>query len=843
MRYAAVRLLNAPYGIDKEYDYNIPLHLDGKIKEGGFAVVPFGGANTAKNALVVKIKDESEYNKTKPVIALPKNSGGLNGEMLGLCEFISEHFFCPFGDAVKCILPSGFGIVKSKIYKYSEKKEVNDDELNGSAVNIIERIKRDGECSSVELKKAFGEKGLQCAASLEKLGVLTAETDYECVVNEKNEKYVRILPESEKTNGIKLTPKQSDALETLILSGEDRLFSELVSESGVSASVIKELAKKKLVEIYSIKRDRAKDVFDNYQKLKNGDFELSDEQKTAYDKLVSLYEAEEAKAALLYGITGSGKTNVIMKLMEKVLSDGKNIIVLVPEIALTSQTVGRFASKYKDYGIALIHSGLSSGEKSDAWKKIKDGEARIVIGTRSAIFAPLDNIGLIVMDEEQDASFKSDRSPKYHTRDVAKYRCVYNKALFVMASATPSIESFYNAKSGRYELIELKNRYGGAKLPEVEFYDMKNEPFFMAPDDAFHGFSDEKEEKTGEKDRAETEIPLMIGEKLKDEIAHCLDRKEQAIIFINRRGYRAFAMCRNCGEVFACPNCSVSLTYHKYAKGKNRMVCHYCGYSSDVPEVCAKCGKDRISFVGSGTQLLEETLSKQFEGARVLRMDADTTTGKYSHEKILSSFRNGKADILVGTQMVAKGHDFPKVSLVGVALADTSLFVNDFKANEKTFSLLTQVLGRAGRADVPGLAVIQTYSPDNEVFRYASLQDYDKFYESEINFRKSSVFPPFCDIITVGFSGSVETDVINAARNFGMMLDEAAKNVYKDAKFILFGPFRNEIYKLAGKYRVRYIIKCRNGKRIRQMLSELIKTNIPKRKNVSVYADVNPTNL
>ncbi|MBO4343180.1 MAG: primosomal protein N', partial [Clostridia bacterium] len=812
MRYAAVRLLGVPYGIDKEYDYNIPLHLDGKIREGSFAVVPFGGANTAKNALVVKIKDESEYKKTKPVIALPKNSGGLNGEMLGLCEFISDRFFCSFGDAVKCILPSGFGIVKSKTYTLSDKKTAKDGELNGAAVNIIERIKRDGECSSVELKKAFGEKGLQCAASLEKLGILSGEPGYECVVNEKNEKYVRLLPESENIKSVRLTSKQSDTLETLIMSGEDCLLSELLSESGVSPSVVKELAKKNLVEIYTVKRDRAKDVFENYRELESGNFELSAEQKRAYDKLVSLYKEKEAKAALLYGITGSGKTNVVMKLMEKVLSDGKNIIVLVPEIALTSQTVGRLASKFKDCGIALIHSGLSAGEKSDAWKKIETGSARIVIGTRSAIFAPLENVGLIVMDEEQDGSFKSDRSPKYHTRDVAKYRCVYNKALFVMASATPSIESFYNAKSGRYELIKLKNRYGGAKLPEVEFYDMKNEPYFMAPDDAFQGFSDEKEEKPTEKDRAETEIPLMIGEKLKEEIASCLDRKEQAIIFINRRGYRAFAMCRNCGEVFSCPNCSVSLTYHKYAKGKNKMVCHYCGYSKDVPEVCSKCGKDRISFVGSGTQLLEETLSKQFEGARILRMDADTTTGKYSHEKILSTFRNGKADILVGTQMVAKGHDFPKVSLVGVALADTSLFVNDFKANEKTFSLLTQVLGRAGRADVPGKAVIQTYSPDNEVLKYASAQDYEKFYESEINFRKSSVFPPFCDIITVGFSGSVETDVINAARNFGILLDEAAKNVYKDTKFILFGPFKNEIYRLAGKYRVRYVIKCRNGK-------------------------------
>ncbi len=844
MRYAAVRLLGVPYGIDKEYDYNIPLHLEGKIRKGGFAVVPFGGANTVKNAVVVKIKDESDYKKTKPVIALPEKNDGINAEMLGLCEFISERFFCSFGDAVKCVLPSGFGIVRNKVYRLTDKKISENDEVNGAAQNITGYIKRNGKCSSTELKKVFGEKGLVCVSSLEKLGIIVCETQYESIINEKNEKYVRVVPENDKNKEVKLTQKQSDALEALILSGEDCPLSEITEQSGVSASVVKELAKKNLVEIYNLKHDRAKDVFENYSTLDEGDFTLSAEQKKAYETLLSLYEKKEAAAALLYGITGSGKTNVVMKLIEKVISDGKNVIVLVPEIALTSQTVGRFAARYKDFGIALIHSGLSAGEKSDAWKKIKDGEARIVIGTRSAIFAPLENIGLIVMDEEQDASFKSDRSPKYHTRDVAKYRCVYNNALFVMASATPSVESFYNAKCGKYTLVELKNRYGGAELPKVEFYDMKNEPYFESPDDAFAGFDDgEGGAQKEQKDSAETEIPLMLGEKLNEEIKDCLQRKEQSIIFINRRGYRAFAMCRSCGEVVTCPNCSVSLTYHKYAKGNGRMVCHYCGYSCGVPKTCAKCGKDRISFVGSGTQLLEETLSKKLPGARVLRMDADTTTGKYSHEKILSSFRNGKADILVGTQMVAKGHDFPKVSLVGVALADTSLFVNDFKANEKTFSLLVQVLGRAGRSEKKGKAVIQTYSPDNDVLLCAASQDYDKFYESEIKFRKASVFPPFCDIITVGFSGSVETDVANAAKSFGEELDAAARNKYRDTKFILFGPFKNEIYKIAGKYRVRYIIKCKNGKRIRQMLSELIKSHIPKNKNVSVYADVNPTNL
>jgi len=468
----------------------------------------------------------------------------------------------------------------------------------------------------------------------------------------------------------------------------------------------------------------------------------------------------------------------------------------------------------------------------DAHKAIVEGRAKIVIGTRSAVFAPLQNLGLIVIDEEQESSFKSEKSPKYHARDIARFRCAYNDALLVLASATPSIDSFYKAQTGKYTLVSLTERYNGMKLPKVMFHDMRDEPYFeMKSEDDDGGISGG--------------IPTTVGGTLEAELAENLVNGEQSILFINRRGFRSFAQCHSCGHTFSCPNCSVTLTHHRNKSyGRDTMTCHYCGHSEPMPTECPVCKKsESIVYMGAGTQLLENQLRKMFPKMRVLRMDADTTSGKFSHEEILDKFRNGEADVLVGTQMVAKGHDFPAVSLVGVINADTSLYMNDFRANEKTFSLLTQVLGRSGRSGKQGRAVIQTYSPDNDVLMLSSNQDYKAFYDREIEFRRASLFPPFCDIITITFSGEIELDVINAVREFGISLDEAAKTKYSDVKFILFGPFRNEVYKISGKYRMRFLIKCKNNAALRKMLSELIQKYMSGLKNVTVSADVNPANL
>lgn len=865
MLYANVRILNAPYNIDKSYCYHVPLQLEKSIRPGSIAVVPFGGGNSTKNAVVESLSETSAFDKTKPILGIPGKYMSIKPELLELCHFMSDRLFCSVGDAIKCVLPSGLGVKRTVFYMPAETppSEETLDKVNASAQTMLDYIARTGRVSITELRKQFGSAAAAGAKVLCELGFCSTEDGYECTVNTKNEKYAELAENAdadymEKLSASRaLTPKQKAVCETLLVSESAVPASELAATAGCGMSVLNELAKKGVIRLFDVDLDRSEDILHSFDPKEYGDFTLSDEQNEALRALSELYESEEPQAALLWGVTGSGKTNVILKLIDRVLADGKTVLVLVPEIALTSQTVGRFAARYRKEGIALIHSALSAGERMDAWKKIHDGEARIIIGTRSAVFAPVENLGLIVMDEEHEGSFKSDKSPKYHAREIAKFRCVYHKALLVMASATPCIESFYKAKTGKYKLVTLPSRYGGNSLPDVTFYDMKSEPYYELPQDAFRSsdafdpflpaegadarpapFSDTASPE-------ESGIPLVLGSLLKEELAACLDRGEQAILFVNRRGYRAFALCRGCGHVFTCPNCSVSLTHHKNKRtGTGRMICHYCGYTEPIPNVCPACKKEHISFVGSGTQLVEETLATHFPQARVLRMDADTTGGKFGHERILSDFRAGKADILVGTQMVAKGHDFPRVSLVGVVMADTSLFVNDFRAGEKTFCLLTQVLGRAGRSDkVKGRAVVQTYVPDNEILRYAADQNYEKYYNAEIGFRKASVFPPFCDLITVNFSSPVEMNVVNAVKIFGAELDNLAKIEYADVKFILFGPFKHEIYRLAGKYRMRFLIKCRASARMRSMLSVLLKKYIPALKDVSVSADINPTNL
>ncbi len=848
MLYANVRILSLPSSADKNYEYHIPVHLEGKTVPGSVVLVPFGGANKVVPALCESVSDKKVCQReVKPVLAVPGKALKLSPELLSLCKFMRDTVLCSTGDAVKTMLPSNIRVCRTIYYSVNQDDVPGKPDKTSNAVTnaIFDYIKENGRTSKEELLREFGPAFRNSIKRLIGLGMCVSEDGYDCSTFERSEKHVEIcadagILEDINSGKLRLPEKQRGAFDCLCLNGGAMSIAEVMDEAGIeSVQPVVELSNKGIVRIFSVGVDRSEGVLTEFSRDAYGDFELSDEQNEAYNKLLSLYNEKEAKAALLWGVTGSGKTNVIMKLIDKVLESGKTVIVIVPEIALTSQTVGRFTARYSKSGIALLHSGLSDGEKADAKKRIADGDARIVIGTRSAVFAPAENLGLIVMDEEHDSSFKSDKAPKYHARDIARFRCAYNNALLVMASATPLVESFYRAKTGRYNLVTLKNRYGGSSLPEVTFYDMKNEPYFVMPEDRFDSTSPDINMPEDDSEA----LPLILGKKLTEEISGCLERKEQAMLFINRRGYRAFALCRNCGYTFTCPHCSVSMTHHKDKRtGKAKMVCHYCGQTDTVPDTCPECGKQRVTFVGSGTQLLEETLNKQFPKARVLRMDADTTSGKSAHEKILTQFRNHDADILVGTQMIAKGHDFPKVSLVGVALADTSLFVNDYRANEKTFSLLTQVLGRAGRSGNTGKAVLQTYVPDHDVLNMAANQDYESFYESEIAFRKANLFPPFCDIVTIGLSSEVENDLVTAVKTVNTEIDSLARGKFSDIKFILFGPFKNEIYRIAGKYRMRFILKCRNSARTREMLAAILK-KASGLKNVSASVDINPTNL
>ncbi len=840
MLYAKVHIINAPYHIDKAYSYNLPQHLENKVQIGSVVVVPFGGANTRKLALVTEITAECDCEKTKPVLGVPGKYMTIDDELLQLCKFMKEHLFCSVGSAASCILPSGLGVKSIKAYSVADNGEINTEKLNHASLSVLAAIEKLGKMSEDEIKESFGRGAITCARSLEQIGVLSSHEDFVCKINTKSEKYVSLAEDegavNDASNGkITLTPKQMTVFETLLSYESSCSLSELCEITGVGVSVVNELEKKGIVSVQNVDFDRNRlHISDYSDKGYRSDFTLSEEQKEALETLLSLYKKEDAAAALLHGVTGSGKTNVILKLIEEVINDGKSVIVLVPEIALTGQTVGRFKAMFGEK-IALIHSALSAGERTDAWRAITEDRARIVIGTRSAVYAPVKKLGLIVIDEEQEGSFKSEKSPRYHARDIARFRCAYNKALLVLASATPSIDSYYKAKTGKYTLVSLTQRYGNAKLPEVIFHDMRNEPYFETKG----GFDENENEQIA------GGIPTTVGTTLEGELAENLINGEQSILFINRRGFRSFAQCHSCGHTFSCPNCSVTLTHHRNNKyKKDVMTCHYCGYSTHLPDVCPTCKKsESIVYMGAGTQLLENQLSKLFPSMRVLRMDADTTSGKFAHEQILERFRNKEADVLVGTQMVAKGHDFSNVSLVGVINADTSLYLNDFRANEKTFSLLTQVLGRSGRGEKKGRAVIQTYSPDNDVLSLSSKQNYEEFYEREILFRKASLFPPFCDIVTITFSGEIENDVINAVKQFGAGLDEVAKGEYNDTKFILFGPFRNDVYKIAGRYRMRYLIKCANNARMRKMLSELLTKYMAGLKNVTISADVNPQNL
>ncbi len=841
MQYVDVHILNAPYHIDKPYTYNLPTQLEKKVEVGSVVVVPFGGGNNTRIGIVTALKDNADCKNIKMVLGVPGKYMHIDKELLELCRYMSEHLFCSLGDAVSCVLPSGLGVKSTRVYSRTEKPMEDCMSLNDSSVRVLYEIAKQKEMNESELKKAFGSGAVNCARALEKMGLCISREDYECKVNEKNEKYVE-LTDDEKTvswvndGKIRLTPKQAAVFEALLRYESPCPVTELQEISGAGNSVINDLEKKGIVQYVKVNLDRNKELVEGFSDSGySGDFTLSDMQNEALKSLLELYCSNEPKGALLYGVTGSGKTNVILKLIEKVIQDGKSVIVLVPEIALTSQTVGRFKACFGEK-IALIHSGLSAGERMDAHKSILDGKAKIVVGTRSAVFAPVKNLGLAVIDEEQEGSFKSDKSPKFHARDVARFRCAYNNALLVLASATPSIDSYYKAVTGKYTLVELTQRYSGLELPEVMFHDMRTEPYFEMNTDNLD---------SDEVDAVGSGIPKTIGATLEAELAENLVNGEQSILFINRRGYRSFAQCHSCGHTFQCPNCSVTLTHHRNKLyNRDTMTCHYCGYSENMPTQCPVCKKsESIVFMGAGTQLLQTQLNKMFPTMRVLRMDADTTSGKCSHEEILESFRNKEADVLVGTQMVAKGHDFPDVSLVGVINADISLYVNDFRANEKTFSLLTQVLGRSGRTGKRGRAVIQTYTPDNDVLSLCSKQDYVEFYNREIAFRKASVFPPFCEIVTITVSGEVENDVINGIKEIGKGLDELAKNRFSDVKFILYGPFRNEVYKIAGKYRMRYLIKCANTPKMRQMLSELIKKYMTGLKNVNISADVNPSNL
>lgn len=607
-----------------------------------------------------------------------------------------------------------------------------------------------------------------------------------------------------------LTKKQRNVCELLADIGAAGV-NEICEFCSVGVGVLNTLKKHNVVEFYN--KEVMRNPYSTAKEVVKENIVLSPEQNKAY--LQNRKLLDKGGVGLLFGVTGSGKTQIYLKLIDDVLDAGRDAIVLVPEISLTPQVLEKFHLRYGSK-TAVIHSGLSLGERNDEFKRIDRGEAKIVIGTRSAVFAPVHNLGIIIIDEEQEQTYKSERTPRYNAKDVARYRTKYNNALLLLGSATPSIESYSNALKGKYTLSVLNERYGNAVLPNVVTVDMKNEL------------------RNGNKS--------CISSVLRESLIETVENGKQAILLINRRGYNTFIACNECGHILTCPNCSISLTYHSY---NNRLTCHYCGYTKRLDNKCDNCQSDSVRYSGYGTQRIEEEVSALVPGARVLRMDADTTSTKFSHEKLLNQFAQKEYNILIGTQMVAKGLDFEDVSLVGVVNADNSLYDESYFANERAFDLITQVVGRAGRRNTQGKAIIQTVNPYNEIIEFASNQDYKAFYDSEIQIRKLMIYPPFCDIFLATFTGENENDVALCAKAFFEEMVELNKSQYSDVKLVALGPTPAKISKINNSYRYRLALKTKNNKRIRQMITNILKS-VQKNKlysKVSIGISLNPADI
>ncbi len=795
---AQIVLEKTAYSFDKLYSYSVPHSLEGKCRAGCRVIVPFGRGNTHRQGMVISVEDAHAEN-LKEIISVKDAAPIISDEMLKLCLWFHERLFCTYFDAVNAVLPTGVSL--KLVDTYSVKTECSP-EISGEQRAVFEFIKanREGIAADKIIKK-FGNDAYAILNELVAKELIIKSTDAVQKMTDATQKSVKLAENSEKT-AIKLTPRQEEILETMKMIGAVSV-KELQYFTGVSISVIDNLVKKGLLEYYQ------KPVYrmPKYEKGKADEqIVLTDEQQSAFNTLKGKMNGQNS--ALLYGVTGSGKTKVFLSLVDEAVKENKGVIIMVPEISLTPQTISIFNNRYNGK-IAVFHSAMSLGQRMDEWKRIREGEAQIAIGTRSAVFAPFNNLGLIIMDEEHEHTYKSEQSPRFHARDVAHFRSAYHNCLFVMASATPSIRTYSNALSGKYTLCTLKNRYGNAALPEVLTVDMRAEI------------------KNGNNG-------ILSGE-LYDEINKALENEKQAIVLLNRRGHNTYVSCPNCSYVASCPNCSVSLTYHS---ANRRLMCHYCGYSQPMNSKCPECSYENMRFSGAGTQKAQEELEMLFPEANILRLDADSTMARGSFSEHLSSFAEGKYNIMLGTQMVAKGLDFPNVTVVGVIGADSSALSSDYRSTERTFTLLTQVIGRAGRGDDSGVAVIQTNDPESSIITLAQNQDYEAFYNEEIGLRKLMIYPPYCDIISLLVSSENQSTALDAANEVLSNIKTAAQNEFSDVKIIALGPAPAVMPKVNNKYRYTLLIKCKNSKRTRDLIRKAISANISKDASISV--DVNP---
>lgn len=771
--------------VDRVFDYRVPAQWEEAVCVGLRVMVPFGQRNTKREGYVIALTETTEVpaGKIKEIAEiLDEGRPILTPPILELAKWMKKEYFCTLNQCLQAVMPAG---IRTKSVWYVELTEQTA-ELSEKEQQVADVLTEQGGAAPLrELEQVFGNRTEYILRCLQEKKVVRLRQKTTRSTYKKEKRYVS-LTENEEL----LAEAKEKAAKDKRLAGQLRVFSAICPGESISVEELKEKASVTDSPIHTLlqkgvlveqRRQEKRDVFQLEDYTPTQPFYPTPEQAQALALLREEEQKEGKRPILLHGVTGSGKTEIYMQLIEHVVMEGKQAIVLVPEISLTPQIMERFISRFGKR-VSVTHSRLSLGERLDQWRKARDGEISIIIGPRSALFMPFSNLGVIVMDECHESSYISDVTPKYHTREVARKLSELTGALLVMGSATPDIDSYHRAVTGEFLLLQLKERTKGSRLPEVFVTDMR------------------KELEDG--NRSAFGLPLQQA------IRENLEKGQQTMLFLNRRGYSTFVSCRKCGEVLTCPSCNVSYTYHASDKA---LVCHYCGKEVPVPKTCPSCGSHYIRYFGTGTQKIEEETRRLFPEASVLRMDADTTTGKNGHARILELFGKGKADILIGTQMIAKGHDFPNVTLVGILAADLSLNLGTYQAAENCFQLITQAAGRAGRGELPGQVFIQTYQPENHAIRMAAAQDYEGFYQEEILLRQAMEYPPFSHIFSVLITGEMEQEVILAAQRLGAFMNHYAER----AGCTVVGPAPAPLPKFRGEFRWQIFAKGTDAERLK----------------------------
>ena len=802
-----------PLPLDQLFTYGIPDHLADAVTPGKRVVVPF--QHQVQTGYTVEVVEECELEKVRDIEAVLDEEPILRPEMLKLCQWIAQYYCCSLGEALHCTIPAGLSVRTSTEYSLLT-NNLTTGRFTHAQRAIVAHLHRSGAQGESDLKKAIVSDTLaKDLASLVRRNILAKTTRvHEERITVQHETWLT-LDGAKSLSGLDLVKlqrrasKQAAVYLELMRAGGELPAREVYRKHGASSTTARTMEKHGILTIEQ--REFYRDPLFNTLPAQAEKHELNSEQKAAFDSMTQRIAVEEYATFLLQGITGSGKTEVYLQVMEFALEQGRDAIMLVPEISLTPQTVGRLMARF-DRDIAVLHSGLSAGERFDEWRRVQRGEVRIVVGARSAVFAPLPNLGLIVVDEEHDSSYKQTDTPRYHARDVAIVRANMNNAVCVLGSATPSVESYHNSVSGKSERIELTGRATSGELPEVKIVDMRAE----------------EREHSGE---------LVLSQTLEAAIQLRIIRGEQCILLLNRRGHSPFVLCPQCGWSAECEHCNVTLTYH--AKGQY-LSCHYCNAQHDVPVICDKCHFNPLVYLGSGTQKIEDLLLRSYPEARIARMDRDTTSTKGSHAEILRRFSNREIDILVGTQMIAKGHDYPAVTLVGVINADTGLTLPDFRAAESGFQLLTQVAGRAGRGDTAGEVIIQTYRPKHFAITHAAQHDYAGFFENEIQFRESAAYPPFRRMMNLAIECE---DLLEAERSVSQ-LHRVVRQQLETLGFSgieLLGPAPATIHRVRNRYRWNLGVLSKSSKRLNALARAVREDFAPQTpQNVLLKIDLDP---